>query len=113
MSRILHLTLKRGPFDMIAQGVKLEEYRDIKSHWNKIFTNHWCKKVKTEGRGPLKTWDIVHFTNGYGDHRPQIEVEFVNIHRGVGNTEWGASGIDQYIISLGKILSIKNYKQTQ
>lgn len=109
--RILHLTLKAEPFAMIASGIKKEEYRDIKPHWNRQFVNHWCKAVKFKGTGALKTWDVVHFTNGYGDHRPQMTVEFLRLHRGVGEIDWGASGQEQYIISLGKILSIKNYNK--
>lgn len=35
MDRIktLHLTLKKKWFDMIASGIKKEEYREIKQHW--------------------------------------------------------------------------------
>ena len=33
MSNILHLTLKKNWFDMIASSKKPEEYRKIKEHW--------------------------------------------------------------------------------
>jgi len=109
MPRILHLTLKKKWFDMIASGEKKEEYRDIKPHWNRVFTNHWCKWKKSRGEGGMNAWDIVHFTNGYGKTKPQVELEFVNIRKGIGNPEWGAPKEEVYIIELGKILSIKNY----
>lgn len=33
MSNTIHLPIKRKWFDMIASGVKKEEYREIKKHW--------------------------------------------------------------------------------
>lgn len=106
--RILHLTLKKWPFDMIASGIKKEEYRDDKPYW-------WTRLTSTTsiGGGMRKDneYDVVRFKNGYGKNAPEIDVEWKGLSMGVGNTEWGASGKKQFIIKLGKILSIKNYKQ--
>lgn len=33
--KILHLVLKKKWFDLIASGVKTEEYRDVKPYWEK------------------------------------------------------------------------------
>ena len=33
--RILHLTLKRKWYEMVASGIKTEEYREIKPYWEK------------------------------------------------------------------------------
>lgn len=37
--KVLHLTLKKKWFDMIASGEKTEEYRDISEFWIKRLTN--------------------------------------------------------------------------
>ncbi len=34
--RVLHLTLKKTWFDMIASGEKREEYREMKPYWNTL-----------------------------------------------------------------------------
>ena len=81
--RILHLTLKQPWFDMITEGMKSCEYRDIKPYWTKRF----------EG----KTFDEVHFRNGYTPDRPFMRVECLNIFK--------ASG--KYCIALGKILEVR------
>lgn len=128
MSRILHLTLKKKWFDLIASGKKKEEYRELKDYWG----YRLCYKVPVPSGGYLTKWqklrtgdreclsddfipnfenfDIIRFRNGYGKNAPVMDVECNGIEIGCGKYE-GANG-ESFIIKLGKILSIKNYHKT-
>ena len=59
--KVLHLTLKKKWFDMIASGEKKEEYREVKAYWiNRL----WGKE-----------FNAVTFKNGYGKNSPSITLE--------------------------------------
>ena len=91
-NRVLHLTLKKKWFDMIASGDKKEEYREVKKYWTSRLSS--------------KSYDAVHFVNGYGTNRPWLLVECKGIMKGLGIIEWGAPPDEVvYIINLGKILA--------
>jgi len=93
--RVLRLTLKKRWFDMIASGVKKEEYREIKD---------W---IISRLHG--KTYDAVEFSNGYGAHVPKVTVEYLGWGNGIGRAEWGATPLKPtIIIRLGRILSAAN-----
>jgi len=93
----LKLTLKKKWFDMIASGVKKEEYR-APSRWIRSRLVH-----------KVCAYDAVDFTNGYGANKPFIRVEFLGFEFGDGKPEWGGTkGV--YIIKLGKILERRNIK---
>ena len=66
--KILHLTLKKKWFDLIASGEKVLEYRELKPYW--------AKRLLDGDVG--KHFDIVRFKNGYGDVRA-MDVEFRGI----------------------------------
>jgi hypothetical protein len=87
---ILHLTLHRKWFDMIASGEKREEYRQIKPYWEK----------RLAGRH----YDAVKFVNGYGSARPWMLVELKEKYIGLGKSEWGAPAMRVFILELGAIL---------
>lgn len=90
--KILHLTIKKQWFDMIASGRKREEYREIKRHWNSRLLN--------------RDYDAVCFRNGYSKDSPKITVELKCIRKGYGLVSWGApSSKLAYVIELGEILS--------
>ena len=90
--KVLHLTLKKKWFDMIASGAKKEEYREIKPYWN--------QRLHTE------SFDVVAFRNGYGKHVPSVTVELLGIERGLGIVEWGAPEKTMvYILKLGRIIT--------
>ena len=91
--KILHLTLKKKWFDMIASGVKTEEYRDIKPYFD----------VRLN-----KSFDVVRFKHGYNKDAPKIDVELIEITTGKGRPEWGGTGEDVYIIKLGEIIKRDN-----
>lgn len=93
--RVLRLTLKRRWFDMIASGVKQEEYREIKD---------W---IISRLHG--KAYDVVEFSNGYGAHVPRVTVEYLGWGNGIGRAEWGATPLKPtIIIRLGRVLSVAN-----
>jgi len=89
--RILHLTLKKKWFDMIASGEKREEYRELKPYWHK----------RLQG----KSYDVIHFRNGYAKNAPNMTVELREVLSSLGIVEWGApEGQPVYILRLGNIL---------
>ena len=86
--RILHLTLKKKWFDLIAAGKKKEEYRGVKPYW--------------DGRLLRKRIDEIHFRNGYHKKSPFMRVECKGTDLEIDNL--------RYVIRLGKILEIKNWR---
>lgn len=90
--RVLHLTLKKKWFDMIASGEKREEYREVKPYWSKRLN---------------KKYDVIQFRNGYRPDSPTMRVELKEIWRSLGILEWGAPpGEVVYILKLGKVLEV-------
>ena len=88
--RVLHLTLKKRWFDMIASGEKREEYREMKPYWHKRLS---------------KEYDVIRFRNGYAKDSPTMTVELKEILSGLGITQWGApEEKNVYILRLGKVL---------
>jgi hypothetical protein len=89
--KTLKLTLKRKWFDMIASGVKREEYR-LPSEW-------------ILSRLQDKQYDAVCFRNGYSAASPTCTCIFDGWGVGFGRPEWGApEGVPVIIIRLGKVL---------
>lgn len=115
--KVLHLTLKKKWFDMIASGEKKEEYREVKPYWISRLVQvfgaaHSCDDFnfmhlgfKVSMEEPVY-FDKVVFRNGYSKNCPTMEVEITNITIDVGKEEWGAEYAKPYfIIKLGKIIS--------
>jgi hypothetical protein len=95
--RVLHLTLKRQWFEMIASGQKREEYREMKPYWHKRLM---CANGK---------FDAIHFRNGYSRGARSMTVELRELRSGLGIVEWGApDGQEVYILRLGSILQTHN-----
>lgn len=111
---ILHLTLKKKWFDMIASGEKKEEYRDLKEYWaNRLTSKIMCDSVggwlhNIDSDITFKPFTIVRFARGGHFHPsiPQMEVECLGISIGIGKKKWGAEGDEYFIIKLGKILAL-------
>jgi hypothetical protein len=109
--RILHLTLKKNWFDLIASGVKKEEYREIKPFW----AVRLLVKYTYKGMWPLiynpatfryKEYDEIHFRNGYGKNAPLLVVEWKGCDIGPAVPEWSDNWPGNvFRIKLGKILS--------
>jgi ASC-1-like (ASCH) protein len=92
--KVLHLTLRKEPFDDIRSGGKTAEYREYKSHW--------IKRLMHED-GSFKTYDLIFFKNGYQSAAPQMLVEFKGI-KIIKDSEWGK----MFEIKLGKIVGEGN-----
>jgi len=89
--KILHLTLKKKWFDMIASGVKREEYREVKAYWDsRLFNKHY---------------DAIKFRNGYKKDAPSFLIELKDIYFSVGIANWGAPKNEiVYVLKLGNII---------
>lgn len=96
--KILHLTLKKKWFDLIASGKKTVEYREIKPYWTKrLFVKHLPYVLS-----PI-IFNEIHFRNGYNPRNPFMRVEHENTRKECFNSEI------HYGLVLGKILEIKNW----
>lgn len=128
MSKMLHLTLKKKWFDMIASGEKKEEYRESKPYWVNRFIKPTCTishedyypneminevikfgdfrgNVKYFG-GVIQDFKTIKFTNGYGKNKPSIIVECNGIDFGFTKSEWSDNFKGQvFIIKLGSIIN--------
>jgi hypothetical protein len=120
--RILDLSLTYHWYDMIASGVKKEEYRELKEFYFKRLNKDWhlhleqgcykgcnafsydracCARCKEFVSFP---YDTVRFHRGQGGKTSML-VECKGIRIGYGDPEWGAP-VDSpvFIISLGNII---------
>lgn len=98
--RVLHLTLKKKWFNMIASGDKKEEYREIKKHW--------ISRIIPSGNlvDPCRDFSAIEFKNGYGEDAPTLLVRCEGIDIGTGKENWGAEpGKEYFVIKLGNIIS--------
>lgn len=87
--KTLYLTLKKQWFDLINNGVKIEEYREIKDYWTKRLEN--------------KHYDEVIFRHGYAKDAPVMSFEIRKIEINIGKEEWGAEKNKKYyVIYLGE-----------
>ena len=92
--KILHLNLKKRWFDLIAKGIKREEYREIKPYWHIRFE---------------KEYDAILFRNGYQKDAPELLMELKDITKGYGVIEWGAKKDKEvYILELGDEINRAN-----
>ena len=99
--RILHLTLKKKWFDLIASGEKAHEYRECKPYWKKRLVDEF---------GYGRNFDIVRFKNGYGKDVPTMDVEFDHIS--FTGSRWCKTDHGEVlpkeviVIHLGEVLSV-------
>jgi hypothetical protein len=105
--RVLRLTLSALPFEVMRTGEKLVEYRK---------PSDWIKS-----RLVGKSYDVVHFTNGYGKDKPF----FIAQYRGYEIEQRGFSSptysnglkvevaIGDFKIYLGSVLQKGNLKSTE
>lgn len=123
----LHLVLKSQWYDLIASGIKTEEYREIKPYWQKRFIDYkalsdyvvktykamLCHNFLVHGNLEPHIDDAPHmFLRGYkqvnfrrGYHRDAASMTFTikDICFGKGRPEWGApTDTEVFIFKLGK-----------
>ncbi len=101
MTRVLHLTLKKKWFDMIASGEKKEEYREFKPYWVSRLCSGFPSVYDT------KDFDIVQFKNGYAKDAPTIRVKWEGCDLSFGAIKnWGGNpAVKCFIIKLGEIVN--------
>ena len=91
--KILDLVLKKKWFDMIKDGDKREEYREIKPYWQK-------RLFEKDGTTP-KSYTHVKFRYGYTKKSVLFRIE--GNTTGIGKTEWGApENTEVFIIKLAQ-----------
>ena len=92
---ILHLTLKKKWYDMIASGEKKEEYREIKPYWisrlaqahNGNIGGDFMDKHKVIAY-TFKTFTFAFVKNGYQKEAPFMTWFDINIQIGKPNPAW-------------------------
>jgi hypothetical protein len=105
--RVLHLTLKKQWFDMIASGEKKEEYRAWKPYWAKRLTESMSAAcgIYAGSRKGFKKFDTVTFRNGYAKNAPTVRLKLKGIKYGYGKQKWGAvPSFKYFVIKLGEII---------
>lgn len=117
--KVLHLTLKKKFFDMIASSEKKEEYREVKPYWikrlldsdvsPKLF-NEFMPYDGSNYYTYLEFWQKafthVVFKNGYAKNAPTITVNCGLIEYGKAKPEWSDNWQGEvFIIKLGEIIS--------
>ena len=117
---MLVLPIKKQWFEMIANGEKKEEYREIKPYYNRCLGNAIIgfpftadiienfESIKSYDENQFKIVDII-FRNGYQKDSPQIKCK-CKLNIGMGKEEWGAEPNKKYyILVILEILEIKNF----
>jgi hypothetical protein len=101
--KILHMTLKKKWFDLIACGKKTVEYREDKPYW---------RKRLTEPDGMPRDFDEIHFRNGYSPKSPSMRVEYlpnITIINGPAMTQHGEIlGHNTLALKLGKVIEVRS-----
>jgi hypothetical protein len=87
---ILHLTLEREPFDQIAAGTKTTEWRRNSEYWRSRLLN--------------RTYDEIHFRNGYHRLAPFMRVRCLGVRK---------ASTREFAIRLGKVLEKKHYRKRE
>lgn len=95
----LHLPLKRKWFNMIRDGIKLEEYREISNYWSARLFNYTSET--THDFFTAKKFDKLVFTLGYpkaDDTSRRLEFKNPKIRIDTGRPEWGAEPGKMYFV---------------
>lgn len=103
--RILHLTLKKAPFEVMYTREKPYEIR-VKSKWinSRLFNKD----------GSKKHYDLVRYTNGYGKDKPYFIAEYKGFDNCNGINWTFSNGFhiefndDRWIIYFGEIIERGN-----
>lgn len=135
----LKLTLERGWFDMILSGHKREEYRQIKDYWvrrlcyfdEEVFDDPYeyhelisfmreagetdCRYYMDHYGIKMLPFEVVEFTNGYGDHRPRFSIKIKSIEVRYGNPFLGAPELKRcFVICLeGEPFDLRNIDKSK
>lgn len=109
-TKVLRLTLKKKPFDVMITGEKQEEFRK---------DSQWIRSRLFDKEFNHRRYDLIHFTNGYGNDKPFFTCKFegfldcymdVKKRKYSNGLEVSGIGKGDYIIYLGEIIHKGNIK---
>lgn len=105
--KILDLPLKKEWYNMIENGEKREEYREIKPYWCKRLLRYM--DTIEDSMTIRDDYTHVRFRYGYTKRIMLYKIDSIDIGR--GNPNWGApTDKEVFIIKLGeKVKGDKNY----
>lgn len=112
------IPIKKNWYDMIVEGIKKEEYREIKSYWTTRFNIDNTALIEAldllSNRPKEKHYlkkTLVVFKNGYNPYSPTCQC-LVGIRVGYGKTEWGAEpNTKYYVLDVLDIINTQNIKR--
>lgn len=112
---MLTLPIKKKWFDMILNGEKKEEYREIKPYYTtrfyNLFGSMWMSILS--GMVTIHYGDYeypekeIYFRNGYSKSSPSF-IARCSLSIGIGKPEWGAEPEELYYVL--KILEVEEVK---
>lgn len=101
---MLVLPIKKKWFDMIVNGDKKEEYRELKPYYH-------TRLMKVFGFDYINKRVEIVFRNGYKHNSPSVRCLCI-LNIGSGKLEWGAEPKKEYyILSILKIEEVRNVKK--
>lgn len=105
---MLTLPIKKKWFDMILDGEKTEEYRDITKYYISRLARYISKPfMPDEDKERL----FVVFRNGYRKDSPSFVVR-CTVRIGKGKTEWGAEkGEEYFVLDIEDVFDVKLQKK--
>ena len=98
---MLILPIKKQWFDMIEEGIKKEEYREVKPYYTTRFKNIIGKRnMERIINGEEVPLGYVLFRNGYSKNSSSFK-SLCSIRIGTGNSEWGAEpNVEYYVLRI-------------
>ncbi len=103
--RILYLTLKKAPFEVMVTGEKNFEIRE---------KSKWIESRLFDEKGYMRYYDAIKFVNGYGKDKPYFMARYLGCGPGVCCGKHFSNGFylkpqdDVWIIWLGNIIETGN-----
>jgi hypothetical protein len=109
--KVLYLTLKKAPFEVMVTGEKNFEIRE---------KGKWINSRLFWPNGSNRHYDAVKFTNGYGLNRPYFIAEYKSFRQLIRANATFSNGLQLkiingdnfWVIDLGKILETGNLEVT-
>lgn len=99
--RTLTLSLEKRWFELIRDGIKLEEYREIKDYWIKRLVTSTITDRYGNCEYHFNQYDNIVFTLAYPpteDKTRRIEFKKPKIRIDYGHAEWGAKIRTRYFV---------------
>ncbi len=105
---MLVLPIKKRWFEMIVNGEKKEEYRELKPYYDSRFKRYMPRPTNFRNEYIAAEFFIV-FRNGYSYNSPSVKCRCI-VDIGTGKKEWGAIPKKRYyILKILEIIEIKNW----